>query len=75
MLTASSSVASMRTVACLVDAIYVKGIKLCGNEKMDLEQRLERSSELNWWDINIHPKTVRLLFLGIMSKTQFEKRS
>ena len=50
----------MRTMACLVDAVYEKGIKLCGNEKIDLEQRLERSTELNWWDINIHPKTVRL---------------
>ena len=50
----------MRTMACLVDAIYEKGIKLCGNEKIDLEQRLERSVELNWWDIIITHKTVRL---------------
>jgi len=50
----------MRTMACLVDAIYEKGVKLCGNEKIDLEQRLERSTELNWWDINIHHKTVCL---------------
>jgi len=50
----------MRTIACLVDAIYEKGVKLCGNEKRDLEYRLERSTELNWWDITIHPKTVLL---------------
>ena len=50
----------MRTMACLVNAVYEKGIKLCGNEKIDLEQRLEQSTELNWWDINIHPKTVHL---------------
>ena len=50
----------MRTVACLVDAIYEKGVKLCGNEKRDLEHRLERSVELNWWDITIPPKTVLL---------------
>jgi len=50
----------MRTMACLVDTIYEKGIKLCGSEKRDLEHRLERSAELNWWDMTIHPKTVRL---------------
>jgi len=50
----------MRTMACLVDAIYEKGVKLCGNEKRNLEHRLERSAELNWWDISIPPKTVRL---------------
>jgi len=47
-------------MACLVDAIYEKGVKLCANEKRDLEHRLLRSSELNWWDITIYPKTVRL---------------
>ena len=50
----------MRTMACLMDAIYEKGVKLCGNEKRALEQRLERSAELTWWDITIHPKMVRL---------------
>jgi hypothetical protein len=48
----------MRTMACLVDAIYKKGIKLCSAEKKDLEHRLERSAELNWWDITILQKTV-----------------
>jgi len=50
----------MRTMACLLDGIYEKGVKLCGNEKRDLEHRLERSAELNWWDITIRPKTVPL---------------
>jgi hypothetical protein len=50
----------MRTMACLVDAIYEKGVRLCSAEKRDLEHRLERSAELNWWDITIHPKTVLL---------------
>jgi hypothetical protein len=50
----------VRTMACLVDAIYVKGVKLCGIEKRDLEQRLERSEELNYWDITIQPKPVFL---------------
>jgi len=50
----------MRTVARLVEATYEKGVKLCANGKRDLEHRLERSAELNWWDITIDPKTVRL---------------
>ncbi len=50
----------MRTMACLMDAIYEKGVKLCGNEKRALEQRLERSAELTWWDITIHPTMIRL---------------
>ena len=38
----------MRTMACLVDAIYEKGVKLCGIGKRDLEQRLKRSEELSF---------------------------
>lgn len=48
----------VRTVARLVDAIYEKGVKICGSEKTALEQRLQRSTNLSWWDITIHPKTV-----------------
>ncbi len=50
----------VRTMACLVDATYEKGVKLCGIEKRDLEQRLEQSEELSYWDITIQPKTVFL---------------
>jgi hypothetical protein len=50
----------MRTITCLLDTIYEKGVKLCSNDKRDLEQRLIRSPELNWWDIAILPKTVLL---------------
>ena len=50
----------MRTVACLVDAIYEKGVKLCSPKKRSLELRLERSVELSWWDITIRSKTVLL---------------
>jgi hypothetical protein len=49
-----------RTMACLVDTIYEKGVKLCGIAKKDLEQRLERSEELNYWDITTQPKSVLL---------------
>ena len=50
----------MRTLARLVDAVYAKGVKIGGSEKRDLEHRLERSADLTWWDITIHPNTVLL---------------
>jgi hypothetical protein len=43
-----------------LDAPYEKGVKVCGNEKSDLEQRLQRSPILHWWDIAIYSKTVNL---------------
>ena len=48
----------VRAVTHLIDAPYAKGIKLRGVEKENLEQRLQRSSDLRWWDIIINPKTV-----------------
>jgi transposase len=50
----------IRTVACLLDAVYDKGIKLCRLAKRVLEQRLQRSTKLHWWDITIHTQTVPL---------------
>ena len=50
----------IRTVARLLDRHYAKGKKVCGHEKVALEQRLQRSSTLKWWDITIHPKAVCL---------------
>ncbi|MFZ2807856.1 MAG: hypothetical protein WA081_04015, partial [Desulfosalsimonadaceae bacterium] len=50
----------VRTVTRLLDVSYEKGVKICGNEKSDLEQRLQRSLVLRWWDITIYPKTVNL---------------
>ena len=49
-----------RTIARLVDAVYEKGVKLCGREKRNLERRMERSADLTFWDITIHPKPVHL---------------
>lgn len=49
-----------RTIVRLLDAVYEKGVKVCGSEKTDLESRLQRADELPWWDITIHPKTVAL---------------
>ena len=48
----------MRTVAQLLDAQYEKGVKVCGNGKSRLDQRLLRSLTLHWWDITIHPNSV-----------------
>lgn len=50
----------MRTVVRLLDTPYEKGVKVCGKEKAKLEQRLQRSLALHWWDITIHPKLVCL---------------
>ena len=50
----------MRTVARLLDEPYEKGVKVSGDEKIELEQRLQRSSDLKWWDITITPKVVCL---------------
>ena len=36
-----------------LDAPYEKGVKVCGNEKIELEQWLQRSTVLSWWDITI----------------------
>ena len=49
-----------RTIVRLLDAMYEKGVKVCGSKKTDLEHRLQRADELPWWDITIHPKTVAL---------------
>lgn len=50
----------MSAMVQLLDLKYEKGVKVCGNEKTELEQRLKRSPDLHWWDITIHPKAVCL---------------
>ena len=50
----------LRTVTRLLDAPYEKGVKVCGDKKSDLEQRLQRLPTLHWWDIRISPKTVNI---------------
>ncbi|OVE82604.1 transposase, partial [bacterium M21] len=44
--------------ARLLDSIYPKGITVKGKDKKDLENRLERSKTLPWWDILIRPSVV-----------------
>lgn len=50
----------VRTVTLLLEGIYEKGVRVCGGKKKELEQRLQRSVALKWWDITIHPKVVCL---------------
>ena len=42
----------------LLDVVYEKGVKVVGKKRVALEQRLQRSPTLPWWDITIYPKTV-----------------
>jgi len=46
--------------AMLIDTVYQKGIKLCCKEKKQMEKRLMRLKDLQWWDISIRPKTLFL---------------
>jgi len=50
----------LRTMTRLLNGTYEKGVKVYGDEKTALEQRLQRSSLLRWWDITIQPKKVNL---------------
>jgi hypothetical protein len=48
----------LRTTVRLLDTIYEKGVRICGDEKAALELKLERSSTLRWWDITIQSEPV-----------------
>lgn len=48
----------LRAAVHLLNAVYKKGVKVCGKERTELEQRIERSKQLPWYDIIISPKTV-----------------
>jgi len=48
------------TITRLLDGAYEKGVKVCGDEKVEIEERLQRSTALQWRDIIIQPKTVNL---------------
>lgn len=40
----------------LFNTVYEKGVKVCGRELEEIEERLHRSPDLPWWDITIYPK-------------------
>lgn len=42
----------------LLESVYAKGVKVLGKERAQLEQRLQRSEYLTWYDILINPKMV-----------------
>ena len=48
----------LRTTVRLLDTIYEKWVRICGNEKTALELKLECSSTLSWWDITIQSEPV-----------------
>jgi len=50
----------IKAVVTLLDSVYEKGVKLINAEKDALENRLQRSPELPWWNITIAPKMVNL---------------
>jgi hypothetical protein len=47
-----------RSTVHLLNAVYEKGVKVCGKERAELEQRLQRLEQLPLYDITICPKTV-----------------
>jgi hypothetical protein len=48
----------LRATVKLIDAVYEKGIRVYGKEKVKLERRLTRSGRLPSYDITINPITV-----------------
>jgi len=48
----------MQTTATVLETAYKKGVKVHGKEKKNLEARLQRNSQLQWWDITINHKMV-----------------
>lgn len=46
------------TTVCLLKTSYEKGVKVAGMEKVQMEQRLQRSELLPKYDIVVHPLTV-----------------
>lgn len=45
-------------VVHLLETVYAKGVKVLGKQKARVEQRLNRSEHLKWYDILISPKMV-----------------
>ena len=48
----------LRATVKLINAVYEKGVKVCGKEKMELEQRLNRLDRLPLYDVTISPQKV-----------------
>jgi hypothetical protein len=49
----------VRTLVTLMRGVYAKGVKLSSALRRRLEERLQRSERLPFWDITITPTTVR----------------
>lgn len=48
----------VRATVTLLKNVYEKGVKVCGKEKVQLEERLQRLESLPLYDITIEPKMV-----------------
>lgn len=45
----------MKSIVRLLDAVYEKGVTVCGEDRVELEKRLHRAPDLPLWDITIYP--------------------
>jgi len=45
----------LRATVKLLDAVYEKGVKVCGAERIRLKERIQRSKQLPLYDITISP--------------------
>ena len=48
----------VRSVVCLLETTYEKGVKIGGKKRQAIEKRLERSEKLPLYDITITPEMV-----------------
>jgi len=48
----------LKAIVHMVETSYEKGVKVCGKEKIKMEDRLKRSERLPLYDIFINPKLV-----------------
>jgi hypothetical protein len=45
----------IRTVVCLPETTYEKGVKICGKDMQAIEERLKHSDKLPLYDITVTP--------------------
>ena len=48
----------LKAIVHMLKASYEKGVKVCGKEKVKMEERLKRSERLPLYDISINPELV-----------------
>jgi hypothetical protein len=48
----------VRATVTLLQRVYAKGVRLAARERARLEDRIQRSGDLPWWDVTIAPVAV-----------------